>query len=161
MRKRRVLAVLAALLLLLAACGGEKEPREEVHAVGDKITTAFFEYTVSGVSAQKRYQGKTAREGNVFVVVWVEIENKENYTLPMGRYDFQLQWGDGEDSYRYPIHQYCQEQLPDEYDIPQDEGVEGTLVFQVPREETDLALGYLEIFENDRQGDLFFTYFSV
>lgn len=162
MRKKGIFFLLAAMLILFTACASPEElEKDEIHAVGEKISTAFFDYTVTGTTSGRNFEGRRAESGCVFVTVELSIKNTEHYTMPMGRYDFQLQWGGGADEYCYPLEQYCQAQLPDEYDIPEGESVEGVLVFQVPRSQTDLALGFLEIFENDEQGKAFYTYFTI
>lgn len=161
MKKKRKLALLTALLVLLAACAGPAKPQTKVYDMEDKIPTAFFDYTVTAASAHQSYQGKSPGQGERFVEVELTIKNTSSYAMPMGRYDFQLHWGDGGDSYCYPEEQFCEEQLPDKYDIPVNEKIEGKLLFEVPAGEEDLALGYLEIFEDESQGDAFFTYFTV
>lgn len=161
MKKGVVVLLLAAALALLASCGGGEQPGDEVYAVGDKISTAFFDYTVTQIEHYSRYEGKKAQSGSRLIVVTLEIKNTQHYAMPMGRYDFQLQWGGGEDGFGYPLEQYCQAQLPDEYDIPEGESVQGVLVFQAPSSKRDLALGFLEVFENDDQGKAYYTYFTL
>ena len=161
MKKRQLPGWILAALCLLFACGCSVEPQDKFFELDDKVSTAFFEYRVEDVSVHQDYCGMSAREGCRIVVVDLAIKNKENYKLPMSRYDFRLQWGlEGED-FVYSESWYYQEQLQEEYEIPEKESVQGQLVFQVLQEEQNLCLAYLEIFENDTQGDAYFTCFTV
>lgn len=162
MKRNRGLLLLAAILFLLSACAGDSAaPEDEVHQVGEKISTAFFDYTVTETASLSRFDGRRAESGDTLVTVSLTIKNTQQYALPMGRYDFRLQWGEDGEHYVYPLEQYSDAQLPDSYDIPEGESAEGVLVFQVPEETRDLALGFLEIFEDDTQGQAFYIYFTI
>ena len=78
----------------------------------------------------------------------------------MGRADFVLLWESGEDTDApsgsgaawqgmegvYPLPRYAEGQLPDEYELGQDETVTGQLVFQVPSSVSRAALMFEEYY---------------
>lgn len=59
----------------------------------------------------------------------------------------------------------CEDQLPREYDLEPGKSREGLLVYEVPQEETEFTLAFLELIENGteegEEGDLFLTRFTV
>lgn len=161
MKKRQLPGMVLAALCLLFVCGCSSEPKDKFFELDDKVSTAFFDYRVENVSVYQDYHGMRAREDHQIVAVKLKIENDENYPLPMGRYDFRLQWGLEGEEFAYPETWYYREQLPNEYNIPEKESVSGELIFQVPQGQRNLSLAYLEIFENEGQGDAYFICFTV
>lgn len=166
MKKKLVLSLLAAALVCLTACGSipgmsSGESSDGKHYVGDKISTAFFDYTVTEAQSAAEYEGYTAAEGYKLVVTELTIHNTETYSMPMGQYDFMIAWGDGEEDFTYPMEQYCDKQYADEYEIGINKTVEGALVFEVPADQKDLALGFEEYYEDESVGELYVTYFTV
>lgn len=158
---KRLFLMLSLVVMLLSACAGAEEPENIVVELGEEASTAFFDFEVNAVSACLGHEGRLSAAGYRLVLVELELENTVSYELPMGRFDFRLFWGTGEETAVYPMEQFCNEQFPDEYAIPEGEQAEGLLVFQVPEGENHLALGYLEIFEDDHQGDAYIVYFTV
>lgn len=148
-------------VLWLPACGASPEVENKFYTVDERAVTEFLEFEVTGTAAYDRYNGVHAQRDYQLVVVDLSIWNTESYTLPMSRYDFRLQWDEQTEDFAYPLAWYCPAQLPDQYDIPEGEKQTGQLVFQIPKGETDLALGFLEIYENETQGDAHFIYFTV
>ncbi|MFR6187057.1 MAG: hypothetical protein ACLUJG_17140 [Lawsonibacter sp.] len=59
----------------------------------------------------------------------------------------------------------AEDQLPREYDLEPGKSREGLLVYEVPQEETEFTLAFLELIENGteegEEGDLFLTRFTV
>lgn len=161
MKKVMFLLLVLAGVLWLPACGSDPEGENKFYSREERAVTAFLEYGVTDAAVYESYHGVRSQPDHRLVVVEVSIWNTEEYTLPMSRYDFRLQWGEGEEAWAYPLAWYCKEQLPDQYDIPEGEQAKGKLVFQVPEETSDVALGFLEIFENESQGDAHFIYFTV
>ena len=161
MKKRVSLILLVAALALLVSCGSKSAEESKNYYIGDKITTDFFDYTPNSASAADSYEGYTPAEGNKLVIVDMTIKNTQTYSMPMSLYDFQIQWGDGDEDFDCPLEQFCDEQLPDEYEIPINGTQEGLLIFEVPADIKDFSLGFLEIYEDNSEGDAFFTYFTV
>ncbi len=161
MKKVMFLLLVLAGILYLPSCGSQAEQENKFYSLQERAVTAFLEYEVTGVRTCQSYHTACAPSGHRLVVTEVTIWNTEEYTLPMSCYDFRLQWGEGEADHAYPLAWCCAEQLPDQYDIPEGENIRGELVFQVPVSVSDMALGFLEIFENESQGDAHFIYFTV
>lgn len=161
MKKIQFPGLVLTALCLLFACGCGSEPKNKFFDLEDEVSTAFFDYRVKEITVHQDYHGMQAREGHQIVVAELEIENTEDYELPMGRYDFRVQWGSDEGEYAYPETWYYERQFPNEYSIPEDQSAEGELIFQVPQEQREMTLAYLEVFENETQGDAYFTYFAV
>ena len=158
---KRLFLMMTLMAMLLSACAIRTDSENVVVELGEEGSTAFFDFAVKEVSTCLGHEGRLAASGYRLILVELELENSTSYELPMGRYDFRLFWGNGEETAVYPMEQFCEEQFPDEYAIPAREETEGLLVFQVPEEQKNLALGYLEIFEDDHQGDAYFVYFTV
>lgn len=162
MMKRSIsLALLVAALALLVSCSSKSEEESQNYYIGDQISTAFFDYTPNSATAADSYEGYTPAEGNKLVIVDMTIKNTETYSMPMGLYDFWLDWGSGDEDYSDAMEQFCDGQLPDEYEIPINGTEEGLLIFEVPADKKDFSLGYLEIYEDESTGNAFFTYFTV
>lgn len=145
----------------------EEEPESETsdpsadYYLGDVISTVFFDYVINDAMACKTYGDYTATEGNQLVVITVNIRNTETYSMPMGQQDFQIQWGTGDTDFGYPLGNYYHEQLPDEYDIPIGGIEEGKLVYEVPADCKDFSVSYLEYFQDESEGNAYFTYFTA
>ena len=187
MRKRIVFSLMASILLLLSACGsipgmeggssytqvdqggssggsssgGSTSSSDGTYHVGDTISTAFFDFTVNSAVASADHEGYTAQDGYKLVVADLTIKNTETYSMPMGQYDFMIAWGDGDEDFAYPLNQYCESQLADEYEIPIAGSAEGSLVFEVPSDQKDFALGFEEYYEDESVGDLYVVYFTA
>ena len=161
MKKVLFLLITLAGMVWLPACGTQPDWENKFYSVEERAVTAFLEYEITAARACRSYRGTAAQPGHQLVVAEVSIWNTEEYTLPMGRYDFRVQWGEREEDYAYPLAWYCDAQLPDQYDIPEDGQVRGVLVFEIPEGDRELALGFLEVFENESQGDAHFIYFTI
>ena len=80
--------------------------------------------------------------------------------------DFQIQWNsDGADDYDFPITAYVDpvsdEQLESTYELGINEEVTGLLVYEVPTGEKDFSISYLELFDDESEGDVYFVYFTA
>lgn len=159
MRKYSFFVLILALLLSLSSCGAKEE--ETGYQVGDKISTDFFDYRVDSALSTGSYEGRRASQDRQLILVELTIENTEEYSLPMGRYDFQLRWGEGDGDVSSPLKQFCPAQLADEYDIAVDETVQGVLIFEVPDGRKEFSLGFLEVYEDNSEGESYFVYFTV
>ena len=51
--------------------------------------------------------------------------------------------------------------LPGEYELGIGKSINGLLVFEVPAGNKDFSISYLEMFDDDTTGDVFFVYFSA
>ena len=170
--KRLGTITLAGLLCLalLTGCGEKEGYAQDGYAegrLGDTLHTAFFDYTVNSAYLCDDYQGYIPnQEGYRLLVADVTILNTFPESIPMFDSDFQVQWSlDDDDACDFPITFYADpvsdQQLPSEYELAVDESRTGLLVFEVPAEEHDFSIAYLEIFEDNSEGDDFFVYFTA
>ncbi len=164
--KIRLISACAALALALTGCDaiGGGSPTEA--QVGDRVSTSWFDYTITSAQAVENYEGCTAPVGDKLVVVDMTMTNTYDQPVPMFDTDFQLYWGDyGSDEMAFPLEPYCTAQLPTDYDLAVGETREGVLIYQVPSDVQDFTFAFLEVFDNGteegEEGDLFVTYFTA
>lgn len=190
---KKTLALLLALLLVfsLAACtSGSNEPAADAEPapvikeaedggvfdgrIGEIIRTYFYDFKVTDAYLCDDYHGFTPQDGNVLLVVKVDIENTMNSSIPMSDLDFQAQWGDdADDAFAWPITSdpetmedrgtLCDEQLPYEYEMSVGEKISGgELVYEVPEGYKDFSISAIDDFEDDsEEGGVYFVYFTA
>lgn len=145
----------------ITAQGGYGEGR-----MGDTMKTYFFDYTVNSAYLCDEFNGYVPAEGNRLLVAEVTVKNTFNESIIMYDTDFQVQWNStGEDDYDFPITFYAdpvsEEQLPAEYELGINKDRTGLLVFEIPEERKDFSISYLELFDDDSEGNVFFVFFTA
>ena len=187
---KKVFAILLSLLLVfgLAACSGSSnEPAAQESVIkeaedggvfdgriGETIRTYFFDFRVNEAYLCEDYHGYTPQDGNVLLVVKVDIENLMNSSIPMSDMDFQAQWSDdADDAFSWPITMdpdtyedrgtLCDEQLPYEYEMAVGEKIRnGELVYEVPEGEKDFSISTVDDFaDSDEDSNVYFVYFTA
>lgn len=134
---------------------------------GDTMHTEFFDYTINSAYLCDEYEGYTPEDGNEILVADITIKNTFRESIPMFDTDFQIQWNDdADDAFDVPITYYLDDvlndqMLPGEYMLSVNETVNGLLVFEVPAGQMDFSISYLEVFDDDTTGNVFFVYFSA
>lgn len=134
--------------------------------MGDTMKTYFFDYTVNSAYVCDEYEGYQPEEGKSLLVADVTVKNTFYESIVMFDTDFQVQWNsDAEEDWDVPITYYGNEmsddQFPDEYELSVNEERSGLLVFEVPEDKKDFSISYLELFDDDSEGDVFFVYFTA
>lgn len=144
----------------------DSEGAYEEGRFGDTMETYFFDYTVNSAYLCDEYNGYLPADGKRLLVAEVTVKNTFNESIEMYDTDFQVQWNtDGEDDYDVPITYYADpvsdDQLPAVYELGVNEEQTGLLVFEVPEGYKDFSISYLEMFDDDSEGDVFFVYFTA
>lgn len=137
--------------------------------LGDTMHTYFFDYTVNSAYVCDEYEGYAPQDGNELLVADITVKNTFSESIEMYDSDFQIQWNDdADDAYDVPITYYFEDgqplndqMLPGTYDLSINQTVNGILVFEVPAGNKDFSISYLEMFDDDSSGDVFFVYFSA
>ena len=184
---KRLLSLTLTLLLLLAlpACGGGSETSggsgggevwaEDGYAearIGDLVHSYFMDFTVNGAYTAAEYHGHTAPEGMKVLVVEMTVKNTFQESISMYDIDFQGQWSASAetDEFAWPItvgenggevDAVGEAQFPAEYELGVNESRTGDLVFDVPADEKDFSVSYIELFSDNSEGDTFFVYFTA
>ena len=145
----------------ISAEGGYGEGR-----MGDTMKTYFFDYTVNSAYLCDEFNGYTPAEGNRLLVSEVTVKNTFYESIVMYDTDFQIQWNSSEeDDFDFPITLYTDpvsdEQLPGEYELGINKEETGLLVFEVPEGRKDFSISYLEMFDDDSEGNVFFVFFTA
>lgn len=130
--------------------------------IGDKVSTMWFDFSVDSVEVQSEYEGYAAQEGKKLLVVELSLKSTYTSSTPMFQEDFVAGW-DLEDDFEYvePLSAYCEAQFPDEYSLGINESRTGILVYEVPAEQKDFWINFLEYFTDDSYGDSYFVYFTA
>lgn len=135
--------------------------------LGDTMHSYFFDYTVNSAYLCDEYEGYTPADGNEILVADITIKNTSTSTLPMYDTDFQIQWNDdADDAYGFPItwdlNDVLNDQmLPGEYELSIGKSINGLLVYEVPAGNKDFSISYLEMFDDNTTGNVFFVYFTA
>lgn len=141
--------------------GGYMEGR-----IGDCMETYFFNFSINSAYLCKEFKGYRPADKKTILVAEATVKNSWHGSITMFDTDFQVQWNsDGAEDYDYPITCYaepiCNEQLPEKYELGVDEEITGLLIFEVPEGRKDFSIAYLELFDDDSEGDVFFVYFTA
>lgn len=130
--------------------------------IGDAMATAFFDFTILSAEKRAEYEGYVPAEGYILVDTAVKVYNTFGETVPMFASDFQIQWGDGDEDYGYPVQEITGEQaVPEQYSLHPFETVEYHHVYEVPEGTEEYSVSFLELYEDESQGDVFFVYFEL
>lgn len=148
-----------------ASSAGSSDGDYSEGRLGDVMRTYFFAFTVNSVYTCDSFDDFAPEEGKQVLVAEVSVKNTFTESLPMFDTDFQIQWNDKEDpdnAYASPISaNFSDELLPETYELAVDEQVTGLLAFEVPADEKDYSLVYLEEFDDDTTGDFYAVYFTA
>lgn len=147
-------------------------PDDEGYAegrMGDIMHNYFFDYTVNSAYLCDSYGTWEAAEGYKVLVAEVTIKNTSQASIPMYDTDFQIQWSDtSNEAYDWPLTYYAgatetigENVLPAEYTLSVNESRTGLLLYEIPENETDFSISYMEYFDDDSTGDVFFVFFSA
>ena len=171
--KRTIICLLLAVCMAmgLTGCGGVlfsggQESESHEYSVGDDVETMFFDLTVDSAAAVESAFGCAPTAGNMLVDVCVTITNTFGDDLPMGTFDFQIQWGDGDEDYGWPVEGYTDPALmPSEYTLAGGETVTYHMLFEVPAgsEQACIAYGDYYTTEDGEEGvgDYYFVFFPL
>ena len=161
MKRLGALLLTGCMLFALAACNTETRSSGELYeAEGfeQSLSTAFFDFQVNSASLVTQLEEyEPSDPNNRFLVVNITVQNTftDDSSIPMFDTDFVLSWPDlGEDSI-YCEDNFASTQLPEAYEIFKGESRTGDLVFVVPSGQTSFTLEYLEIYEDEFEGNTF------
>lgn len=134
--------------------------------IGDTLKNTFFEYTVKSAQYVEEYAGYKPQEGNVLIDTVITTRNVFGEQLDMFAEDYQIQWDkegdrDNKNNYGYPIEAIDDTMIPTQFKLAKGETKEYHCVYEVPTGYTDYSISYLEYFDNDTEGDVFFIFFEL
>lgn len=167
--KKLAAALLAIALLLTTGCSGntskktgsviarhsEDEDGLYYGKQGDTMRSEFFDFIVENVKLTESFGGYTAKKGMHLLCLTVKETNTFVEALPMFDQDFVLTWESAEELF-YPLGNLDDKSvMPKEFELAQGKSATYNLVFEVPAEEPEFLLIYLEEFDNDETGDIF------
>lgn len=177
--KKQITSFLCTALLAvsLAGCslGGDSKvitPNQDGYAegnMGDTMRNIFFDYSVNNAYVCDSYGDYIPQNGYELLVADVTVKNTFGESFTMFDSDFQVQWSSGaEDAFDYPVTFYLEDGnglgdkvLPTQYDMAKDEERTGLLIFEVPADEKEFSISYMEYFDDDTTGDTFFVFFTA
>jgi len=180
MKKFFAALIAATMMLSLAACGksgiedGWADEDVEVTELedgtklyeaklGSKLKTSWFDLTINNAYiTEEALEGYTPADGCALLVVEMTLKNTFEESVPMWDEDFWVDWGT-DDEGTYPVRtseDLTDDQFPAEYNLAVKEEKTGTLVFEVPADETDLCINFVEYFDNDTTGNWYAVYFT-
>lgn len=165
------IAMALTVCMMLTACNGASvnnivsaEDGGAEGQVGTTFRTYFFDYSVDSVAFPAEYEGYTASEGMQLVDVVVTIKNTFGEALPMFNSDFQIQWhdlGNGLYDFNYGIEMDDSSTvMPSAYDLPKGDTCNYHLIYEAPADAKEFSLSFMELFSDETEGDVFFTYFQ-
>lgn len=160
----KLTALLLALTLVLAGCGGAGAGKT-TGDTGDTLKTMFFDFSVDEASSPAEYDGYVPAEGNRLVVCTVTVTNTFGDTLPMYDTDFQLQWGSSDEDFAWAVDAFNDQLMPLEWELLTGDTVTYDMLFEAPADVDRFMLVYLEQYVdgdgNEGEGELFNVNFSV
>jgi hypothetical protein len=134
------------------------------------MATEWFTFKVNSASLTDNYKGAvTAGEGEALAVVNITLNSTFDQNIPMFDTDFQVQWGEEDDGYGYPVTSYDESvyadgMLESSYTLGPKGKKTGDLVFRVPAGWNDFWLAFQEYFDSEgteTDGDTFFVSFQA
>ena len=164
---KRAAALMGVVLLLAASCSSETRESGKVfeaEGFGQSLSAAFFDFQVDDAElAEEIEEYQPNDEEKQFLIVNVTVTNtfEDEDSIPMFDTDFRLLWEGQEEQGLYCEQNFASIQLPEEYTLEKGESRTGSLVFVVPRGITEFTLEYLEIYEDQFEGNTFNIHFSV
>lgn len=165
---KRAAALLGAAVLVMSAAGCSALPssitgqqQTKTGEIGDTMSNYFFDFTVQSAALADSYADYVPQQGNRLLTVEITIENTFGEEIPMWDDDFMVAWGSGDEDYALPLDAQDDGQLPEEYKLADDESRTGLLVFEVPEDQNEFSLSYMEYFDNETEGDIYFVDFTV
>ena len=167
--KKLAAALLTIALLLTTGCSGntnketgnviarhsEDEDGLYYGKQGDTMRNEFFDFIVEDVKLTDSFGGYTAKEGMRLLCVTVKEVNTFGEALPMFDQDFVLTWESTEELFYPLVNLDDKSVMPEELELAKGKSATYKLVFEVPAEEPEFLLIYLEEFDNDETGDMF------
>ena len=138
--------------------------------MGDTMATEWFTFKVNNASLTDNYKGAvTAGEGEKLAVVNITLKSTFDQDIPMFDSDFQIQWGEEDDGYGYPVTSddpaaFADGMLESSYTLGVKETKTGDLVFRVPAGWNDFWLAFQEYFDSEDtqfDGNTFFVSFQA
>lgn len=174
---KRLVSFLLAMVMLggLSACGEgglslrgkDDEPGTKDGYIGDTMSTAWFDFIVNDAYSCSQYYDYTPSAGNQLVVVTMTLKNTFGQSVDMWGDDFVILWDDEDSGIDIPLAAgISDDQFPDEYVLGINAVKAGVMVFEVPQEFRDFAIGFQEVYESDEDpdgdlGDTFFVTFTA
>ena len=131
--------------------------------IGEELTNIFFSFCVNQAGLATEYEDSKPERGFVYLIAELTVTSAFDGPLPMWADDFLIQWGDGENDYAYPLAKFTDSQMEGEYSLKVDESVTKDLIFEVPlpEGEHEYNISYLEYYEDDVEGNMFYVIFSL
>lgn len=137
----------------------EKGERVTNGKLNQTLSTAFFDFTITSVKTTSTLAGYTTSDSKFkFVVADVTVKNTMDEAIPVGNYDFSIQWKNGvktEEDISY--EEFMDGMYPDEVTLAPGKSLSGTLVFEVPLDQKEVSVVYREIFDDDFEGDAYYV----
>lgn len=132
--------------------------------VEDTFHTQFFDLKVDSVWKADTFGDLRASEGKDLVIVGITVNNVGYQSIDIRNKYFQLQWGDGDDDFSYPLAKMengdSVYQFVEERELGISETYGGYLVYEVPEDYKDYWLVYQEAFSDGSVGNTYACFFT-
>ncbi len=114
------------------------DPQTYEGELGEKMSTMFFDFTVTDAYLSDSIGDVMPQDGNTFLVTEVTVKNTTEKDFSMFSTDFYLYYGNGEDDYALPrVYDdpdtlIMDGEFEDEYTLASGKQVSGYLIYEVP-----------------------------
>ncbi|MEG2037207.1 MAG: DUF4352 domain-containing protein [Ruthenibacterium sp.] len=151
---RRDLCILLAsalVLCLLTSCGGKGQKTVQTEAaVGESLSTMFFDFTVNTAQRVASYEDYAPQQPEpALVLLNITVTNTAQKAVTMYDSDFTLAYGDGAQDFAWIYDAFTDAMQPAEETINAGESRTYDLLFPVPQDKTDFVLRYTETYKED------------
>lgn len=164
--KISLIAMLAMFAIMLTGCdtlssiGGAGTSGRE-GGIGDTLSNVFFDFTVNSAEFVDELDGYTAEDGKKLLLLNVTIENVSyGDGLPMFDSDFQVYW-DTSDDFAWSVDPFNETLMPLEFTLDAKEKATYDILFEVPADQDTFEFAYLEVYEDNDEGELYTVKFKV
>lgn len=135
--------------------------KEHSAEIGETLKNEFFSLKVTDVYRYSSMGEYLPDEGYDFVAVNITVGNIFSESIPVGSYDYVLRWGEGDENSFEAFQMgnthtdYDLRFFPDDVELSVGTSKSGYVIFQAPSDSTELTLEYLEVYEDDFEGNTY------
>ena len=166
-QKTFALFIVALIILVLTSCSAKTDDQTPIKNVisaqiGDTLDCTFFTWSVENVYSSEQLESEGEEllpwsDDNKFVIADISITNIYDHEIPVGNYDFSMEWIDtsGATHSDNAYESFMDEMYPDEIIKQVGESESGKLVFEFPKDIYEGRIVYAELFEDGSEGNYY------